>query len=275
MDLCHHLEKLKAQRYLFGLLVAGVTVWSFLVPDAAMFQHPEFARIFFWHIPCPINQQIFMLVGAYFALAFFFTPQSDLRKRMLCDSRAEAALDLSMIYAVLTIVSGMIFSQVEWGIYWDWDPRQYSYLIVVLIMGAYFAVRAAFPDPERRASHSSAYVLTATLPVFFLVFVFPYLPGIENNSLHPSGTIFGGGLKGDYLYVFLTVLTLVTWISVWLYRMRVRANFLEFELANGQLEIHRSLAAPATVVRPVSVSDENGKQTESPRKADQGVSGRE
>ena len=205
-------------------------------------------------------QLVYMFLGAYFALMFFITPASNLRQRMLFDSRAEAALEMSLIFAALTLVTGMIFSDAEWGTYWQWDPRQYSYLIAALMFGAYFAVRGAFGDPERRASHSAAYMLTAIAPIVFMVLVFPRLPSIESESLHPTDTITGGLLKGDYLYVTLSVLTLVTWITVWLYRMRVRVNFMEFELNNGKLETIRDAPAPVAVVRPVRVSRADGEQ---------------
>ena len=239
--------------------MVGAIAWSFLCPDAeTAFQVPSLARIFFWHFPCPMMQLGFMFVGAFCALMFFRTPTSEARQRMIWDSRAEAAVDLSGIFTILTMLSGMVFSKAEWGDFWSWDPRQYSYIAVILIMLAYFVVRAAFPDPEARASHSAAYILTAVLPVLFLVYVFPHIPSIEKQSLHPSDTIISGQLKGVYAYVTIFVLTLVTWLCVWLYRMRVRVNLMEFEL--GQLEIPRHAAGPVPVVRPVSVSHADGEK---------------
>jgi len=202
----------------------------------------------------------YMAVGAFFCLMFFLTPAANPRERMIWDSRAEAALEMSLIFVVLTLLTGMIFSDAEWGAYWQWDPRQYSYLIAGLMFAAYFAIRAAFPDAERRASHSAAYMLTAIAPIVFLVLVFPYLPSIKKESLHPTGSILDGQIKGQYLYVMLSVLTLVTWLTVWLYRMRVRANQMEFELDNGQLENPGNAPAPARVVRPVSLSHADGEQ---------------
>ena len=241
---------------LFALLAGAVTVWSFLVPDAAMFQHPELARIFFWHFPCPMMLSALLFMGVYFSLRLLSAKTAG--DRRLWDLRAAAALELGLVFGILTMISGILFSVAQWGAWWQWDPRQTSFLVALLIYGAYFALRAAYSDPEKRASHGAAYMMAAVLPLLFLIFVFPRLPQVVQASFHPSDTVMGGKLKGPYLYVTLSLLAIVSFLTVWLYRLRVRAGMLLIKDSHGHLETPRRRSGPVVVARSVPVSSEGG-----------------
>lgn len=240
-------------RILLMPAVALVTLASFLVPDAAMFQRPELARIFFWHFPCPILATVLLFVGAWGALQNLRTGDAK------WDVRSEAANELAMVFIVLTLATGVLFSKVQWGEWWQRDPRQTSFLLVALVYGAYFALRSALSDPERRARQSAAYALMALGPAMFLTYVFPYLPQIAQASFHPSGSIMSGSIKGSYAYVVIATLVTFALLSRLLYTLRVRAGLLELETENnGQLEAHGGGAADPRVVRPVRVPGARG-----------------
>ena len=72
-----------------------------------------------------------------------------------------------------------------WGAYWNWDPRQSSYLLLIFLYGAYLFLRAAVEDPEKKARLAAAYALFAIVPMLFLVFVAPRI----TRSLHPQTVI--------------------------------------------------------------------------------------
>ena len=185
-----------AWKILLALAIAATTVWGFMVPGAALFVEPDLARILFWHLPNAFITTIFLFVGAWHSLKTL-RGQADLN----FDIKAEAANELAMVFGLITMATGVLFSRAQWGQWWQWDPRQTSFLLVLLILFAYFAMRAAFSDPAKRAANSAAYGLAAMLPILFLIFVFPRLPQIVSASFHPSQTIPGGYLKGEYLYV--------------------------------------------------------------------------
>lgn len=232
--------------------MAGAVVWSYLVPDAQLFQVPQLARILFYHLPCAIITALFVFFAPYLAVRYLSS------KRLEWDVRSAAANEIGFMFGLFTMVTGIIFSRVQWGSWWQWDARQTSFLFVLLIYGAYFALRAAFADEDKRAANSAAYSVASALPALFLIFVFPRLPQVEQESFHPSQTIQKGLLVGDYRYVTLAMLVLFTVMAVWLYRLRVRAGLAELELENlnGNLEAIGGSAAPTGVVRPVPVSRE-------------------
>ena len=239
-------------KILIGLGIAGTTVWGMKVPPAEGFMNPDLARILFWHLP-----NAFITVVFLFAAAVFSIKTLRMRGDAMADQKAATANELAFLFALITMVTGILFSKVQWGEWWSWDPRQTSFLFVLLILFAYFALRSAFADSAKRAVNSAAYCIAALIPILFLIFVLPRMPQVQ--SLHPSNTIVGGGLKGDYWNVVLANFVLFLAVAIWLFRMRVRAGELELSLENrhGNLDDGGDRAATG-VVRPLSVSDDGG-----------------
>ncbi|MDH7571625.1 MAG: cytochrome C biogenesis protein, partial [Armatimonadota bacterium] len=102
------------------------------------------------------------------------------------------------------------------GSAWNWDPRETSIFALLLVYGAYFALRSAVDDPDRRASLSAAYAILAVPPMIFLVFVLPRVL----FSLHPADTVRSGGMSADYRALFLASMAGFTLLFAWLYRLR-------------------------------------------------------
>ncbi len=230
-----------------------VVVWSFLLPDAKGFAYPEFARVFFWHFPCPILGTVFLGLTCWFSFVYLKT------KDLKWDIRAEAANDLTFMFWILTMLSGIIFSELQWGIWWQWDPRQTSFLLVLLVYSAMMAFRMSLADETRRAANTAAFVLASAAPILFLIYIFPYLPQIKASSFHPTGSIMEGKIRGAYAYAIILTLTITSILSAKAYKMRVQIGLIEFALDNsdGQLEIPRIDPAPTAVVRPILLSDED------------------
>jgi len=245
--------------------MSWATIWSFKVPDVARFQAPGFARIFLWHFPCPMLFTFLILFGTWFGLRIFqritlspfkIEPETDAAARAIWDLKSLACMELAYLFAILTMATGILFSEKQWGAWWSWDPRQTSFLIVMLIYAAYFSVRFAYADAAKRATFGAGYALLVIFPALFLVFVFPRLPPIENMSLHPSDSIMGGKIKGEYAYCVILILTLVTILTLYLYKLRVRVGLAEIELENNNGKLDTSLdSAPTGVVRPISISE--------------------
>lgn len=242
-------------RVLFALAMAFTIVWSFEVPESPAFQQPELARIFFWHFPCPIIASVLLAIGAYQSWRYLRTGA------LIWDVRASTSLELGMVFCILTMATGILFSKVQWGAWWQNDPRQTSFLLVLMLYAAYFVLRAAFQDRARKASYAGGYALATILPAMFLIFVFPRLPQIEAASFHPSQTIWQGQVHGSYAQVIIATLTLTTILTVWLYRLRIRAGELELKSYESiGLETGGGRTATARVVRPVPVPSGSGVQ---------------
>lgn len=180
-------------RWLLFLLMGAAIVAAFMVPPANFFPEPQLARIIFFHLPCAISTPLFLLAAAYFGVRFLQSGD------MKWDLRSAAANEVGYILALLTMATGILFSRMQWRAWWQWDPRQTSFLLLLLLYAAYFALRGALGgDERRRALNTAAYTVISILPGLFLIFVFPRLPMIERNTFHPNTALLDTWQRGRY-----------------------------------------------------------------------------
>lgn len=165
-----------------GLLtVVLIYLVMFVVPPAKGMG--EAVRIVFFHVPMAWLAVVAFIMNAYWGAMYL--KSRNMRKDYLSGRSAQ----LGMIFVLLACISGAIFSKLTWGAYWNWDPRQTTILVLILIYGAYLTLRSAITDEQKRARITAVYSLFSCLTVPFLVFIIPRL----YFSLHPSPLINGSG----------------------------------------------------------------------------------
>lgn len=194
-----------------GWVIAAAFLW----PQPAQGFIGESSRIVFFHVPCAIVGAVAFIVAALFSMLYL------IRNDPWFDDIANAAVRLGLLFALLTVVTGSIFSRIMWGAYWNWDPRQSSYLLLIFLYGAYLFLRAAIHDPEKRSRLSAAYALFAVVPMLFLVFVAPRI----TQSLHPQTVINPQGrilMDTPTRVVFFGGLAAFTWLFLWMLSLTSR-----------------------------------------------------
>ncbi|MDH4223844.1 MAG: cytochrome c biogenesis protein [candidate division Zixibacteria bacterium] len=202
-------------KILTGLLIFTVLVIVFLVPPPQK-ELGGISRIFFFHVP----------VAWVTVLALFFAMINSIqylkRKEPVFDIRAAVASQLGFLFASLATFSGAVFARHTWGSYWNWDPRETSIFILLLIYGAYLALRSAIAEENRKANLSAVYSIIAFITVPFLVFVVPRV----YHSLHPSDSVIntkaGFQMPPSILMIFLCSLSGFSLLFFWMYELEVR-----------------------------------------------------
>ncbi len=238
--------------YRIFLLLAGIGVTALYVwaPGAKGFPQEESAKILFFHVPPAMLCTLFYLWGAVMAIRYLMS--KDLR----FDVRSVAAIEVGTLLCVLATVTGMVFAKVQWGAFWEWDPRQTSIFIQLLIYAAYFALRYSFPTPVRSAAYSSAYAIFAALTAPFLIFILPRLNLWPSSHAGANQAVVGGGLDPTYRTIFYTTLVVILLCFAWAYKVRVREGEegLLKEVSDG-LATGGSDSPDPGVVRPVRLRD--------------------
>jgi heme exporter protein C len=201
-------------------------VWMLGVIWAAFFWvHPaegfigESSRIVFFHVPTAWVCVLAFLVSCVYSIKYL------MHRDPVDDIRATVASRLGLLFAVLATVTGAIFARIMWNAFWNWDPRQTSITILLLIYAAYFALRSAVPDPERRAALAAVYAILAFVTVPFLVFVVPRIYW----SLHPDTIINSRGSNDfdpRYTMVLMASLAGFTGLFSWIYKIECRIDAL-------------------------------------------------
>ncbi|MBN2009202.1 cytochrome c biogenesis protein CcsA [candidate division KSB1 bacterium] len=202
-----------------------VIVASFLFTPAAKGFPGETSRIMFYHVPQAWIAAIAFLISMIFSIRYLA------KRQVVADLLAGTAAELGMMFCILATLSGSIFAKSTWGSYWNWDPRETSIIILLMIYGAYFALRSAIPDPDRKRTFAAAYAILAFVTVPFFLFILPRI----TVSLHPEDTMNPAkpGLDGRFLFVFLNSLGAFTGLFAWIFRMKYRITQLEHKLDKG------------------------------------------
>lgn len=208
-------------------LVMSVIIWFSFTTPAPQQQIGEASRIFYYHIPQAWICVIAFAMSAYYSIKY-------LRKRSgLDDDLAADSARLGLLFCVLATLTGAIFAKVTWGAFWNWDPRQTSIFILLLIYGAYFALRSAIEDEDRRAALSSAYAIFAFVTVPFLVFVIPRMV----PSLHPSDSVINKDLKftmgPQVRTIFFASLVAFTVIFFWIFNLLKKYHIIRRRAETG------------------------------------------
>lgn len=207
-------------KILTGLLISIVVITIFLMlpPQKEL---GEVSRIFFFHVP----------VAWVTVLAFLFAMINSIlylsKKDPVYDTQAAVASQLGFLFAILATVSGAIFAKSAWGSYWNWDPRETSIFILLLIYGAYLALRSAIEAEDRKANLSAVYSILAFITVPFLVFVVPRV----FQSLHPADSVINSRIKIQIpfpvLSIFLCSLLGFSLLFIWIYKLEVKIILLD------------------------------------------------
>ena len=134
--------------FAFAFLVASQAIAiATSPPDRDM---GDLQKIMYVHVPAAWMTMLAPLTVLVFALKYLFT------KREEDDLLASSAAEVAATFAGLTLVLGMIWARPTWGVWWTWDARLTSTLVLFLILVGYLALRAVVDDREQRAQWSAA-----------------------------------------------------------------------------------------------------------------------
>jgi len=206
-------------KILMGLLITFVVISVFLMPPPQK-ELGDISRIFFFHVPVAWVTVLAFLVAMVNSVLYLS------RKDPVYDLQAAISSQLGFLFAILATISGAIFAKNAWGSYWNWDPRETSVFILLLIYGAYLALRSAIEAEDRKANLSAVYSILAFITVPFLVFVVPRV----FQSLHPTDSIVNSQIKIQMpplvLLIFLSSLMGFSLLFIWIYNLEVKLNIL-------------------------------------------------
>ncbi len=219
-------------KILIFLLMTGVIIAAFVLPTpmatATALGSAEVYRIFYFHVPQAWVAALAFLISMYQAIRFLQT------KNMDYDTKAAAANKLGLVFAILATLTGSIFAKMTWGEFWNWSEiREVSVFILLLIYGAYFALRSALPNPETRASLSSVMSILFAASAVFLIFILPRIYNVF--SQHPTDSIVDSEgsitMAPTVAVIFASSMIAFTAIFVWIYNLTIRIE----KLAKKQL----------------------------------------
>ena len=192
----------------------------------------EVQKVFYFHIGTAWTALLGFILAAVFSVVYLVT------KDLKWDRYQVAAIEVSLVFFLITIVLGSIWARPAWNTWWTWDPRLTTAAVTELIYIAYFMLRQGIDDPEKRARFGAVYTLLGGLsaPITFMVIrlfrtIHPVVVGVANASQEKLS------MTGDMKVAFFFALFAFTVIFVDLMWHRIRLGDLEHKVEQLKLKV--------------------------------------
>ncbi len=199
--------------YLSIVIIVGIVAnYAAFIAGPAPVQGPEndVYRIFYTHTPaawvCYLSLGISLVASVLFLV----------KRNFNYDNLAEVSALLGLIYGVVALVTGSIWANAVWGVYWNWDPRQTTTLILWMAYMGYVTLRLSIGNLQKRALTSAVYNVLAfsTIPL-------SYLSIRLWQSLHPQIIVPGSGISASPAVMETLFLNLIAASLVYVYLLKM------------------------------------------------------
>lgn len=149
---------------LFGLLLLliGSYIGLFVAPPERYMG--EVQRIMYIHVPSA------WITMVCYTWAFIAAILSLWTIKPKWDVRTVAAIEVGMVLNALLLMQGMIWGRKTWGVFWDWDVRLTTSLVLLLLFGGVLALRAFVEDPGRKMTWTAVATIVAFVDVPLVYF---------------------------------------------------------------------------------------------------------
>lgn len=149
-------------KYAVFLIISLVIVAGIVLPIPNIPALGDKARVLYFHVPMSWISVVAFVMSLWYAVRFLKS------KEISYDIKSFSAAQLGFLFCILATATGSLWAKFNWGSFWNWDPRQTSIFILLLIYGAYFALRSAIDAEEQKARLSSVYAIIAGITMPFL-----------------------------------------------------------------------------------------------------------
>lgn len=143
-----------------AVLVVGFRQAIFVAPMEETMGNLQ--RIFYYHLAHAILGLVFPYINLAASLAYLYWRRRDPLKALSADALAVASAEITVLFVGITLATGMLWGKPAWGIWWAWDARLTTELILWLLYVSYLMLRRFSPTGQTA-------VLSAVLAVFAAV----------------------------------------------------------------------------------------------------------
>lgn len=136
-------------------------------------------RIFYFHVGSAWVGSVAFFVALVTGVLYLRRPD---RKY---DTIALASVEIGLVFLSMATVAGSIWGRPAWNTWWLWSPRLTLITVAWLTYAAYFMLRGAIEDEEKRGRFAAVYVIVA-----FVTIIMAYLSVRILRDIHP--VVIGG-----------------------------------------------------------------------------------
>ncbi len=172
-------------------------------------------KIFFFHMPVAMVSFCALAFAGYYSIRFLMS------RNERFDACAKVAMEIALVFVLMTMATGEMWTRFEWGVWWTWDPRLTTHLILMLIVIAYMVLRSMVDDAERRGVFSAVLAIIAVVDVPICLMITRLIP----SSVHPV-VVREGGMSPEMGICVGMIMVGMLALGFALYRARFRQVLL-------------------------------------------------
>ena len=188
-------------------------------------------RIMYVHVPTVWVAYLAFTVTALCSAFYLFRNKHSLG----FDRVAGASAEIGVVFMGLTLVTGMLWGRLTWGVFWQWDARLTTTALLFVSYIGYLAVRGLGGTHHQRAKRSAVVGLLIVLEIPLVHWSVKLW-----RSLHQEASVLStdGDVKVDGLMLFSLFVGVVafTLLYLWLVLHRSRAMAMEDMLEDQGLD---------------------------------------
>jgi heme exporter protein C len=172
----------------YAVVVVALMVWGFyqaiyVAPDDAM--QGVIFRIIYYHVPSASVAFVFFAISLLGSIGYLTWRRSSPARAQMADAWALAGAEVGVVFCTVVLVTGPIWGRRAWGIWWTWDARLTTTLVLWLIYVSYLLLRRFAAGPQVQT-------LAAVLGIFGALDVpIVYMSNRWWRTQHPA-PVFGG-----------------------------------------------------------------------------------
>ena len=212
----------------FGLLSYGLQQAMVGAPTEQTMG--EVQRIFYYHVPSA--WVAFLCFFVNFLASIWYLVKRSAR----VDAVALACAEVGVVFCTIVLITGPLWARPVWGIWWTWDARLTSTLVLWLIYVSYLILR-------RYGAGGQTPVIAAALAIFGFVDVpLVYMSIRWFRTQHPQPVIGGGEGSGIHpamlhaLLINFLAFSVFAIVLIWLrYRLEIMEQQVESAYATRAL----------------------------------------
>lgn len=170
-------------------------------------------RLFYFHMP-----SAWIALGPAFTCVFGFSIAYLVTRNLRYDRVAGAAAEIGVVFTTITLVTGPLWAKPAWGVYWTWEPRLTTTLILWFIYVGYLLLRSVALLGHKRARLAAVYGIVGWIdvPIVFLSIWWW-------RTVHPR-ILGSGGFAMDAAMVWVLMACLVAFTLLFVYLLLLRVG---------------------------------------------------
>ncbi len=189
-------------------------------------------RIFYYHVGTAWNAFLFFGLVAASSLIYLVT------RKERWNTAARTAAELGVLFTTLTLAAGSLWARPIWNVWWTWDPRLTTTLILWFIYIGYLLIQAGATESVGQRRFGALVGVVGFVDIPLIHFSARLWRSIHPTVIQPNSP----GMPPEMLItMFVSLLALMS-VGFFLWGQR-----LMIEELKEQAEVLRDELAPASV----------------------------